>query len=45
MWFGFPFWMILMSGVITSIDKELFEAAEVDGASCQPKGFGKLRCL
>jgi len=33
MWFGFPFWMILMSGVITSIDKELFEAAEVDGAS------------
>ncbi len=33
MWFGFPFWMILMSGVITSIDKELFEAAQVDGAT------------
>jgi arabinogalactan oligomer/maltooligosaccharide transport system permease protein len=33
MWFGFPFWMVLMSGVMTSIDKELYEAAEVDGAS------------
>ncbi|MCH1626146.1 carbohydrate ABC transporter permease [Fredinandcohnia quinoae] len=33
MWFGFPYWMILMSGVMTTIDKSLFEAAEVDGAS------------
>ncbi|MGM0878367.1 MAG: carbohydrate ABC transporter permease [Bacillota bacterium] len=33
MWFGFPFWMVLMSGVLTSIDKEVYEAAEVDGAS------------
>lgn len=33
MWFGFPFWMILMSGVMTSIDKELYEAADVDGAN------------
>ncbi len=33
MWFGFPFWMVLMSGVMTNIDKELYEAAEVDGAS------------
>ncbi len=33
MWFGFPFWMVLMSGVMTSIDKELYEAADVDGAS------------
>lgn len=33
MWFGFPFWMILMSGVMTSIDKELYEAADVDGAT------------
>lgn len=41
MWFGFPFWMILMSGVITSIDKELFEAAEVDGAS-SIKRFWKI---
>jgi arabinogalactan oligomer / maltooligosaccharide transport system permease protein len=33
MWFGFPFWMILMSGVMTSIDKELYEASDVDGAT------------
>lgn len=33
MWFGFPFWMILMSGVMTNIDKELYEAADVDGAT------------
>ncbi|WP_130859604.1 carbohydrate ABC transporter permease [Gracilibacillus phocaeensis] len=33
MWFGFPFWMVLMSGVMTGIDKELYEAAEVDGAT------------
>ncbi|WP_409304618.1 ABC transporter permease subunit [Peribacillus sp. SCS-155] len=32
-WFGFPYWMVLMSGVMTSIDKELYEAAEVDGAN------------
>lgn len=41
MWFGFPFWMILMSGVMTSIDKELFEAADVDGASAWEK-FWKI---
>ncbi|WP_148629694.1 carbohydrate ABC transporter permease [Bacillus sp. E214] len=32
-WFGFPFWMVLMSGVMTSIDRELYEAAQVDGAN------------
>ncbi|WP_240548227.1 carbohydrate ABC transporter permease [Paenibacillus lignilyticus] len=32
-WIGFPFWLILMSGVLTGIDKELYEAAEIDGAS------------
>ncbi|MFS0788370.1 sugar ABC transporter permease [Shouchella sp. 1P09AA] len=32
-WFGFPFWMVLMSGVMTSIDRELYQAAEVDGAN------------
>lgn len=32
-WFGFPYWMALMSGVLTSVDRELYEAAEVDGAS------------
>jgi len=32
-WFGFPFWMALMSGVLTGIDRDMYEAAEVDGAS------------
>jgi len=32
-WLGFPFWMLLMSGVMTSIDKDMYEAAEVDGAN------------
>ncbi|MBD8069543.1 sugar ABC transporter permease [Bacillus sp. PS06] len=41
MWFGFPFWMVLMSGVMTSIDKEVYEAAEVDGASSVQK-FWKI---
>lgn len=38
-WFGFPFWMILMSGVMTGIDKEMYEAADVDGAT----GWSKFR--
>ncbi|MTH54279.1 ABC transporter permease subunit [Bacillus mangrovi] len=33
LWFGFPFWMVLMSGVMTSIDKELYEASSIDGAT------------
>ncbi|WP_082087890.1 carbohydrate ABC transporter permease [Domibacillus indicus] len=41
MWFGFPFWMVLMSGVLTSIDKELYEAADVDGAGSSQK-FWKI---
>lgn len=32
-WLGFPFWLALMSGVLTNIDKDLYEAAEIDGAS------------
>lgn len=32
-WFGFPYWMALMSGVLTNIDQEMYEAAEMDGAS------------
>jgi arabinogalactan oligomer / maltooligosaccharide transport system permease protein len=41
MWFGFPYWLVLMSGVMTSIDKELMEAADVDGASARQK-FWKI---
>ncbi|GBF10636.1 sugar ABC transporter permease [Tepidibacillus sp. HK-1] len=40
-WFGFPYWMALMSGVLTGIDKEMYEAADVDGASGSQK-FWKL---
>lgn len=39
LWLGFPYWMILMSGVMTNIDKTLYEAAEVDGAT----GWQKFR--
>ncbi|MCA1031014.1 sugar ABC transporter permease [Bacillus timonensis] len=41
MWFGFPFWMVLMSGVMTTIDNSLYEAADVDGASPMQK-FWKI---
>ncbi|AMX84406.1 MULTISPECIES: sugar ABC transporter permease [Anoxybacillaceae] len=40
-WLGFPFWMALIAGVLTNIDKELYEAAEVDGAST----FQKFRSI
>lgn len=33
LWLGFPYWMALMSGVLTNIDRDLYEAAEMDGAS------------
>lgn len=33
LWFGLPYYMALMSGVLTSIPNDLYEAAEVDGAS------------
>lgn len=32
-WLGFPFFMALITGVMTSIDRTLYEAAEIDGAS------------
>ena len=36
-WLGFPFFMALMTGVMTSIDKTLYEAAEIDGATSYRK--------
>lgn len=33
MWIGIPVSMILISGVLTTIPRDLYEAAEVDGAS------------
>ncbi|WP_242974821.1 carbohydrate ABC transporter permease [Clostridium thermosuccinogenes] len=33
LWLGFPYFLALMSGVLTGISKDLYEAAEVEGAS------------
>ena len=40
-WLGFPFFMALMSGVMTAIDKSLYEAASIDGAT----GFQQFRYI
>ena len=32
-WLGFPFFMILISGVMTTIPQEQYEAAQIDGAN------------
>jgi arabinogalactan oligomer / maltooligosaccharide transport system permease protein len=36
-WLGFPYFMALMTGVMTAIDKTLYEAADIDGASSMQK--------
>lgn len=36
-WFGIPVTMMLMFGVLTTIPKDLYEAAEVDGATALQK--------
>jgi arabinogalactan oligomer/maltooligosaccharide transport system permease protein len=41
LWLGFPYWMALMSGVLTNIDHELYEAAEIDGADA----FARFRSI
>ncbi|SDD05395.1 arabinogalactan oligomer / maltooligosaccharide transport system permease protein [Paenibacillus sp. UNCCL117] len=41
MWIGIPVSMILIMGVLTTISKDLYEAAEVDGASA----FQKFRIV
>ncbi len=33
LWLGFPYFMALMSGVMTGISKEYYEAAKIDGAT------------
>ncbi|MBB6670160.1 carbohydrate ABC transporter permease [Cohnella nanjingensis] len=40
-WFGIPVTMMLMFGVLTTIPKDLYEAAEVDGATA----FQKFRTI
>jgi arabinogalactan oligomer/maltooligosaccharide transport system permease protein len=32
-WLGFPYFMVLISGVITTVSPELYEAAQIDGAN------------
>ena len=32
-WLGFPYFMALMTGIMTAIDKHLYEAADIDGAT------------
>jgi len=33
LWMGFPYFMAMMSGVMAGISKELYEAADIDGAN------------
>ncbi len=33
MWLGYPYWMLVTSGALQSIPTDIYEAAEVDGAS------------
>jgi arabinogalactan oligomer/maltooligosaccharide transport system permease protein len=40
-WLGFPFFMALMTGVMTSIDRSLYEAAAIDGAT----GYQQFRFI
>lgn len=33
LWLGFPYFMALISGTLTNLDRNLYEAAQIDGAS------------
>jgi len=33
MWLGFPYFMALITGVLTTISQEMYEAAQIDGAN------------
>lgn len=39
LWLGFPYFMMLITGVLGTISKDLYEAADIDGAN----GFQKFR--
>ncbi|KPV60792.1 sugar ABC transporter permease [Paenibacillus sp. A3] len=41
LWFSTPFLMALMSGILTTLPRDLYEAADVDGAS-GPQKFVKI---
>ncbi len=39
LWLGFPYFMMLITGVMTSISHDLYEAAEIDGANKRQQFF------
>lgn len=39
LWLGFPYFMMLITGIMTSIPQDLFEAAEIDGANKRQRFF------
>lgn len=41
LWLGFPYFMAMMSGVLTGIPKDLYEAASIEGANSKQK-FRKI---
>ena len=38
-WLGFPYWMVLCSGILSGIDKSVHEAASIDGANAMQTFF------
>ncbi|MHA0857491.1 carbohydrate ABC transporter permease [Paenibacillus sp. CMAA1364] len=40
-WLGFPISMLMITGILTTISRDLYEAAEIDGAN----GFHKFRMI
>lgn len=39
LWLGSPYFMVLMSGILTNISKDLYEAADIDGATSRQKFY------
>lgn len=39
-WLGYPYWMLVTSGALQSIPGDIYEAAEIDGASGWQKFWG-----
>lgn len=39
LWLGFPYFMMLITGVMTSVPKDLYEASEIDGANKRVQFF------
>jgi len=39
LWLGFPYFMMLITGVMTSVPKDLYEASQIDGANPRVQFF------